>query len=82
MPTSKFQTNKLKLIEHIITTNDREVIDYMNEIFEERNLKYQISENELQIVEESRTKYILGQDNWKTWNEVKTSLIDRRNEKF
>lgn len=82
MSNATIQTNKLKLIEQIIGSNDKEIIEYMIDIFEEGNLKYQLSKNELQIVEESRTKYILGEDKGKSWNEVKTSLINKRDEKF
>jgi hypothetical protein len=79
MQSAKIQKDKLRLIEKIIQSNDKEIIDYMNSFFSESDSVYQLSEDQRHIVRESTENYLSGKDKGKSWEEVKSKLLSKRN---
>ncbi len=82
MQSPQLQKDKLKLIEKIMETDDKVLIDYFNDVLSNGLSDYQLSEEQLQMIEESREKYISGEDKGKSWNELKNTLLKKRNEKL
>lgn len=79
MQSLKIQNDKLRLIEKIIQSNDVAIIDYMNSFFTEGDSVYQLSEDQKHIVRENTENYISGKDKGKSWEEVKSKLLSKRN---
>ena len=70
------------MIEKIIHIEDKNLIEYLNAILLEDKNEYQLSEEQFNIIQESRSKYLSGEDKGKTWDEVKSSLLKKRNERI
>ena len=81
METIQFQKNKLELIEQIIHCENTETIEAMKSLIDGGN-EYELSEEQLLIIKESRQQYLSGDDEGKSWNEVKTNLHNKRYEKL
>ena len=78
MNTTQFHSNKLDLIEKIIDSNDNEIIDFMNNILEEKH-QFSLSEIQKYAVVKSTENYLSGKDKGKSWIELKESLLISRN---
>ncbi|SDW87853.1 hypothetical protein [Flavobacterium degerlachei] len=82
MQSTQLQIEKLNLIEKIIHIEDENLIKYLNAILLEDKNEYQLSEEQINIIQESRSKYLSGEDKGKTWDEVKSSLLKKRDERI
>ncbi|MFE3871786.1 hypothetical protein ACFX5F_11195 [Flavobacterium sp. ZS1P70] len=82
MQSTQLQIEKLNLIEKIIQIEDKNLIEYLNAILLEDKNEYKLSEEQLNIIQESRSKYLSGEDKGQTWDEVKSSLLKKRNERI
>lgn len=82
MQSSQLQIEKLNLIEKIIHIEDENLIEFLNAVLLENKNEYQLSEEQFNIIQESRSKYLSGEDLGKTWEEVKIGLLKKRDEKI
>lgn len=82
MQSSQLQIEKLNLIEKIIHIDDENLIEYLNALLLEDKNEYQLSEEQFNIIEESRSRYLSGEDKGKSWDEVKASLLKKRDERI
>ncbi|UQD57637.1 hypothetical protein [Flavobacterium sp. K5-23] len=82
MQSTQLQIEKLNLIEKIIHIEDENLIEYLNAILLEDKNEYKLSEEQFNIIQESRSKYLSGEDKGKTWDEVKSSLLKKRDERI
>lgn len=79
MQTMNLQKDKLDLIDKILHTEDQSTLDFLKNVFDDEHLKNQLSEEQQNIVRESTENYLSGKDQGKSWEEVKTKLISKRN---
>lgn len=80
MQSSELQKDKLKLIERIMATDDKLLIDYLNEIVSKKD-DYQLTEIQKMILEEATEKYYSGEKPSFSWEEVKANARKAYNEK-
>lgn len=80
--STQLQIEKLNLIEKIIQIEDENLIEYLNAMLLENTNEYKLSAEDLSIIEESRSKYLSGEDIGKSWDEVKSSLHKKRDERL
>lgn len=80
--STQLQIEKLNLIEKIIHIEDENLIAYLNAMLLENTNEYKLSAEDLSIIEESRSKYLSGEDIGKSWDEVKSSLHKKRDERL
>ncbi len=80
--STQLQIEKLNLIEKIIHIEDENLIAYLNAMLLENTNAYKLSVEDLSTIEESRSKYLRGEDKGKSWDEVKSSLLKKRDERL
>jgi hypothetical protein len=79
MQSTNLQKDKLDLIDKILHTEDQNKLDFLKNVLNDEPLKYQLSEEQKNIVRESTKNYLSGNDKGKSWEEVKSNLLSRRN---
>lgn len=80
MQSSQLQKDKLKLIEKIMETEDKLLIDYFNDMIS--NMEgYQLNESQKMILEEATEKYYSGEEPSFSWEEVKANARKNYDEK-
>lgn len=79
MQSTNLQKDKLDLIEKIIHTEDQSTLDFLKNVLNDDSLEYQLSEEQKNIVRESTENYLFGKDKGKSWEEVKSKLLSKRN---
>lgn len=79
MQHSNLQKDKLDLIDKILHTEDQSTLDFLKDCLNDEPLKYQLSEEQKNIVRESTENYLSGEDKGKSWEEVKSKLLSKRN---
>ena len=80
--STQLQIEKLNLIEKIIHIEDENLIAYLNAMLLENTNAYKLSVEDLSTIEESRSKYLRGEDKGKSWDKVKSSLLKKRDERL
>lgn len=79
MQSTNLQKDKLDLIDKILHTEDQSTLDFLKDCLNDEPLQYQLSEEQKNIVRESTENYLLGKDKGKSWKEVKSKLLSKRN---
>jgi len=79
MQSSNLQKDKLDLIEKIIHTEDQSTIDFLKDVFSDDDSEYQLTKEQQNIVRENTENYLSGKDKGKSWDEIKSKLISKRN---
>ena len=79
MQPTNLQKDKLDLIEKIIHTEDQSILYFLQSVLNNESLEYQLSEEQKNIVRESTENYLSGKDKGKSWEEVKSKLLSKRN---
>jgi hypothetical protein len=80
MQTMNLQKDKLDLIDKILHTDDQSTLDFLKNVFDhDEHFKNLLSEEQQNIVRESTENYLSGKDQGKSWEEVKSKLISKRN---
>jgi hypothetical protein len=79
MQSSNLQKDKLELIEKIIHTEDQSTIDFLKNILNDEPVDFKLSEEQQNIVRENTENYLSGKDKGKSWEEIKSKLISKRN---
>jgi hypothetical protein len=79
MQSTNIQKDKLDLIEKIIHTEDQSTLDFLKSVLNDETLEYQLTEDQKNIVRESTENYLSGKDKGKSWEEVKSKLLSKRN---
>lgn len=79
MQTTNLQKDKLDLIEKIIHMEDQSTLDFLKNILNDENSEYELNEGQKNIVRENTQNYLSGKDKGKSWEEVKSKLISKRN---
>lgn len=79
MQSTNLQKDKLDLIDKILHTEDQNTLDFLKNVLNDEPLKYQLSEEQKNIVRESTKNYLSGKDKGKSWEGVKSNLLSRRN---
>jgi hypothetical protein len=79
MQSTNLQKDKLDLIDKILHTEDQNTLDFLKNVLNDEPLKYQLSEEQKNIVRESTKNYLSGKDKGKSWEEVKSNLLSRQN---
>lgn len=79
MQPTNLQKDKLDLIERIIQTEDKNTLDFLKSVLNDETLEYLLSEEQINIVRESTGNYLSGKDKGKSWEEVKSKLLSKRN---
>lgn len=79
MQPTNLQKDKLDLIERIIHTEDQSTLDFLKSVLNDETLEYELSEEQINIVRESTENYLSGKDKGKSWEEVKSKLLSKRN---
>jgi len=79
MQSSNLQKDKLELIEKIIHTEDQSTIDFLKDVFSDDDSEYQLTKEQQNIVRENTENYLSGKDKGKSWDEIKSKLISKRN---
>jgi hypothetical protein len=79
MQSTNLQKDKLDLIDKILHTEDQNTLDFLKNVLNDEPLKYQLSEEQKNIVRESTKNYLSGNDKGKSWEEVKSNILSRRN---
>lgn len=77
MQTIQFQKDKLELIEKIIHLKNAAVLENIKQLLSSD--EYELSAEQIDIVEESYAKYISGEDKGKSWEEVKSNILSKKN---
>lgn len=80
MQPTNLQKDKLDLIDKILHTEDQSTLDFLKSVLDDETLEYQLSEDQKDIVRESTKNYLSGKDKGKSWEEVKSKLLSKRNE--
>ncbi|MBC5836317.1 hypothetical protein [Flavobacterium muglaense] len=80
--STQLQIEKLNLIEKIIHIEDENLIAYLNAMLLENTNEYKLSVEDLSTIEESRSKYLSSEDKGKSWDEVKSNLLKKRDERL
>jgi hypothetical protein len=79
MQSTNLQKDKLDLIDKILHTEDQNTLDFLKNVLNDEPLEYQLSEEQMNIVRESTENYLSGKDKGKSWEEVKSKLLSKRN---
>ncbi len=79
MQSTNLQKDKLDLTDKILHTEDQNKLDFLKNVLNDEPLKYQLSKEQKNIVRESTKNYLSGNDKGKSWEEVKSNLLSRRN---
>ena len=79
MQPTNLQKDKLDLIEKIIHTEDQSTLDFLKSVLNGESLEYELTEEQKNIVRESTENYLSGKDKGKSWEEVKSKLLSKRN---
>jgi hypothetical protein len=79
MQSANLQKDKLELIEKIIHTEDQGILDFLKNILNEEPVDFKLSEEQQNIVRENTENYLSGKDKGKSWEEIKSKLISKRN---
>jgi len=79
MQSTNLQKDKLDLIDKILHTEDQNTLDFLKNVLNDEPLQYQLSEEQRNIVRESTQNYLSGKDKGKSWEEVKSKLLSKRN---
>ncbi|MES2240505.1 MAG: hypothetical protein V4497_09650 [Bacteroidota bacterium] len=79
MQSTNLQKDKLELIEKIIQTEDQSTIDFLKEVLRDEPLELKLTEEQQNIVRENTGNYLSGKDKGKSWDEIKSKLISKRN---
>lgn len=79
MQSSNLQKDKLELIKKIIHTEDQSTLDFLKSILNEEPVEFKLSEEQQNIVRENTENYLSGKDKGKSWKEIKSKLISKRN---
>jgi len=80
MQSANLQKQKLELIEKIIHTDDQNTLDFLKSILNDEPVDFKLSEEQQNIVRENTENYLSGKDKGKSWDEIKSKLISKRNE--
>jgi hypothetical protein len=79
MQTTNLQKDKLDLIDKILHTEDQSTLDFLKNVLDDEQCENQLSEEQQYIVRESTENYLSGKDQGKSWEEVRSKLISKRN---
>lgn len=79
MQSTNLQKDKLELIEKIIHMEDQRTIDFLKSILNDEPLGFKLTEEQQNIVRENTENYLSGKDKGKSWDEIKSKLISKRN---
>ncbi len=79
MQSANLQKDKLELIEKIIHTEDQGTLDFLKNILNDEPVDFKLSEEQQNIVRENTENYLSGKDKGKSWEEIKSKLISKRN---
>jgi hypothetical protein len=79
MQSTNLQKDKLDLIDKILHTEDQGTLDFLKNVLNDEPLEYQLTEEQKNIVRESTENYLSGKDKGKSWEEVKSKLLSKRN---
>jgi hypothetical protein len=79
MQSTNLQKDKLELIEKIIHTEDQGTLDFLKNILNDEPVDFKLSEEQQNIVRENTENYLSGKDKGKSWEEIKSKLISKRN---
>jgi hypothetical protein len=79
MQSTNLQKDKLDLIDKILHTEDQSTLDFLKNVLNDDSLEYQLSEEQKNIIRESTQNYLSGKDKGKSWEEVKSKLLSKRN---
>ena len=79
MQSTNLQKDKLELIDKILHTEDQGTLDYLKNVLNDEPLEYQLTEEQKNIVRESTENFLSGKDKGKSWEEVKSNLLSKRN---
>ena len=79
MQSTNLQKDKLDLIDKILHTENQSTLDFLKNVLNNEPLEYQLSEEQKNIVRESTENYLSGKDKGKSWEEVKSKLLTKRN---
>ena len=79
MQSTNLQKDKLALIEKIIHTEDQSIIDFLKDVLNDEPIELKLTEEQQNIVRENTENYLSGKDKGKSWDEIKSKLISKRN---
>lgn len=79
MQSTNLQKDKLALIEKIIHTEDQSTIDFLKDVLNDEPVELKLTEEQQNIVRENTENYLSGKDKGKSWDEIKSKLISKRN---
>jgi len=79
MQSANLQKQKLELIEKIIHTDDQSTLDFLKSILNDETSDYELTDEQQNIVRENTENYLSGKDKGKSWDEIKSKLISKRN---
>lgn len=79
MQSTNLQKDKLELIDKIIHTEDQSTLDFLKNILNDEPVEFKLSEEQKNIVRENTENYLSGKDKGKSWEEIKSKLISKRN---
>ena len=79
MQPTNLHKDKLDLIDKILHTEDQSTLDFLKNVLNDDVLEYQLTEDQKNIVRESTKNYLSGKDKGKSWEEVKSKLLSKRN---
>ncbi|WP_026713340.1 hypothetical protein [Flavobacterium daejeonense] len=80
MQSANLLQQKLELIEKIIHVDDQSTLDFLKSILNDEPSEFKLSEEQQNIVRENTENYLSGKDKGKSWDEIKSKLISKRNE--
>lgn len=79
MQSTNLQKDKLELIEKIIHTEDQSTLDFLKDVLSDEPIELKLTEEQQNIVRENTENYLSGKDKGKSWEEIKSKLISKRN---
>lgn len=79
MQSANLQKDKLELIEKIIHTEDQSTLDFLKNILNDEPVEFKLNEEQQNMVRENTENYLSGKDKGKSWEEIKSKLISKRN---
>lgn len=79
MQSTNLQKDKLDLIDKILHTEDQDTLDFLKNVLNDEPFEYQLTEEKKNIVRENTENYLSGKDKGKSWEEVKSKLLSKRN---
>ena len=79
MQSTNLQKDKLELIDKIIHTEDQGTLDFLKNILNDEPVDFKLSEEQQNMVRENTENYLSGKDKGKSWEEIKSKLISKRN---